>query len=200
MVALGIPDLTPGFARIYNSLIRKAPEPGADDLKEIQRGIARHYAGDKWFHASAVFTEQVSLFCRAFVEQGLDRSRLRLSVIAHVAVEMMIDRQMVLEDRAMCEGFYKQIMEADERALGRWFDALHLEREKAIFMSRFGFFKERKFLFLFEDLERVLFGLGRVYASVTGTEFTDGEKEKFISVLHNMDAEMRYSWKSLLKP
>lgn len=201
MVAgLGIPDLVPGFARIHNSVLRRAPEPVAADLKEIQRGIDRHYAGDKWFHASAGFAAQVSLFCQAFVAAGLDRRRWRLSVMAHLAAEMMIDRQIVVQRREVCEAFYEKLMAADEAALGRWFEGLGLGEQLAVYRTRLGFFKERKFLFLFEEIERVAFGLGRVYAMATGTEMTDGEKEKFISALHNMDAQMRYSWQGLLKP
>lgn len=200
VAGLGVPDLTPSFTRIYNSKIRKLSEPVDADLKEIQRGITRHYAGDKWFHGSALFNKQVSLICEAFIREGISRSRLRLSVIAHLAIEMMVDRQIVMHRRSVCEAYYSLIMQADEEVLGRYFDQLGLVAEKSIFMAKFGFFKERKFLFLFGDLERMVFGLGRVYASATGVEFTEEEKEKFLTVLYNIDGEMRYSWQQLLKP
>ena len=200
VAGLGIPDLTPSFTRIYNSKIRKLPEPANADLKEIQRGITRHYAGDKWFHGSALFNKQVSLICKAFVQVGINRSRLRLSVIAHLAVEMMVDRQIVLQNRAVCEDYYSLVMQADEEVLVSYFDRMGLVAEKSIFMAKFGFFKERKFLFLFENLERLVFGLGRVYASATGVEFTEEENAKFLTALYNIDSKMRYSWQPLLKP
>ncbi|MBL0310118.1 MAG: hypothetical protein IPP77_10690 [Bacteroidetes bacterium] len=200
VAGLGIPDLTPGFARIHNSIILKKPAPEQDDLKEIHQGIVRHYAGDKWFHASALFAKHVSLFCSAFLKEGLDRERLRLSVIAHIAVEMMIDRQIMLTERIVCERFYEKIMMADEKMLLCYFDFLKLGKEKNVFISRFGFFKEKKFLFLFEEIEKMVFGVDRIYSTVTQTKFTNEEKDKFIAAFHNMDAQIRYSWKQLLKP
>lgn len=199
VVGLAIPDLTESFSRVYNSVISKSAEPDNHDLKHVHKGILAHYKGDKWFHNSPLFLEHLSLLSRLFTQGGLSRERLRLSVIAHVAVEMMIDRQIVLQQPAICEAYYKLVDRADESLLKAYFDGLKLEKEKQNFISRFQFFKQRRFILLFKDLDRIVFGLNRIYSSVTGVEFTEEEKQLFITALSNIDTGMRYSWKEILK-
>ena len=168
-------------------------------LKEIHYGIEQHYAGDKWFHSSALFDEKTKQATGFFVGSNLNRTRLRLSVIAHVAVEMLIDRQIVLQHHALCEQFYEKVNEADEKLISFYFDSIGQPLAKQQFFNTFNFFKQRRFLFLFTDLENVLFGLGRVYGNVTGTQFSEEEKRQFLATLHNIDSEIRYSWQQILK-
>ena len=134
-----------------------------------------------------------------FIEEKLDKNKLRLSVIAHIAVEMLIDRQIVLQKANVCEAFYARIEEADEQLLNNFFSSLSLHNEKEIYLSKFQFFKERKFLFLFSDLEKVVLGLNKVYSSVTKTTFTMKEEGRITAALRNIDEGMRYSWQEILK-
>jgi len=199
VTALTIPDLATGFSKAHNSVVLKNPPPRDTDLLHIHNGILRHYAGDKWFHNSPLFLEHLSLFSIAFEGQGLSRERLRLSVIAHLAVEMMLDRQIMIYNSNLCRDFYDKLDRTDESILANYFDYLALEAEKKSFLSKFQFFKQRRFLFLFSELENIVFALNRVYSSVTKTEFTDDEKVKFHTALSNIDMKLRYSWQEILK-
>ena len=144
--------------------------------------------------------QQVSGATHSFIKEGLNRDRLRLSVIAHLAVELLLDRQIVLSPENFCADYYAAIELADEKLLGTYFDYYKLEYEKRIFLTNFLFFRERKFLFMFKDLQSIVFGLDRIYGKATGTVFTEEEKRKFLSALNNIDAGLRYSWKEILKP
>lgn len=199
VAALAVPDLTPAFSKIYNSTIIKLPEPKEESLKAVHKGILAHYAGDKWFHNCEGFIGACKTLTAYFTEAGLDRSRLRLSVLAHIGVEMMLDRQILLHDHNICHRYYELVDKADEEVLKIYFDSLSLERQKQVFLDRFGFFKQRRFLFLFDDLENIVFGLNRVYGMVTKTEFSVKEKRQFLTALHNMDLVLRYSWQEILK-
>ena len=97
VAGLGIPDLTPGFSRAYNSIIRNSVLNNGYDVQQVQKGIMSHYEADKAFHNSTVFKTLMEQTIQSFLNEGLNRERLRLSVIAHVAVELMIDRQILLE-------------------------------------------------------------------------------------------------------
>lgn len=193
-----IPDLTPGFSKIYNSVVSKMEEPLPPPLQDVHRGILRHYAGDKWFHASEAFHRSENRAMHFFIEAGLDRSRLRLSVIAHLAVEMLIDRQLVLEQPEICFEFYALVEKADEKQIENYFNTLQQPLAKQHFFHTFNFFKQKRFLLLFTELENVLFGLNKVYSLATKTVFTEEENQKFKLALHNIDLEMRYSWQEIL--
>ncbi len=198
-IGLILPDLTPHFSKIHNSKANKTLEPTDKNLMEIHVGIHQHYEGDKWFHASKLFEKSTKNAVDYFLAQGLNRNRLRLSVIAHLAVEMMIDRQILLQHPGVCDQFYRKVNDADEHSISLYFDRIEQPLAKQQFFYTFKFFKQRRFLFMFNELENVLFGLSKVYESVTGTAFTEDEKQQFFAALHNIDSEIRYSWQQILK-
>ena len=198
VAGLGIPDLSPGFSKAYNSVIKNSVLPINAELQQIQAGVLSHYEADKAFHNSPIFMNLLSLTTQAFLTQGLSRERLRLSVISHLAVELMIDRQILMENEQLCNDYYLQINAADEHLLSAYFDAYSLEENKRKFLVRFRGFKEGRFLFLFNELDKIVTGLSRIYQNVTQIEFTSDEKLKFFEALNNIDSTIRYSWKEIL--
>jgi hypothetical protein len=197
--ALAIPDLTDHFSRSYNSVIKKSVLTNEGTLGLIHEGILSHYAADKRFHNSEPFMQHLKLAIQSFLKEGLNRERLRLSVLAHLAVELLIDRQIVLTNENLCHDYYRTIESTDENILTSYFDRFSLQEQKQNFLSKFRFFKQRKFLFLFKESENIVFGLNRIYLSATGTEFTDEEKSSLYIAINNIDGVIRYSWKEILK-
>ena len=198
VAALGIPDLTPGFSKLYNSAIKNSVIPNNEDLKQIHAGILSHYEADKAFHNLPKFIDLMAKTTQAFLTEGLNRERLRLSVISHVAVELMIDRQILIENEQIGHDYYTLINAANEDLISAYFDAFSQEEGKRKFLIRFRGFKERRFLFLFNDIEKIVMGLSRIYEGATKTSFTDDEKSRFFGALNNIDSTIRYSWKEIL--
>lgn len=179
-------------------MILKMPAPTQQHLRKIHTGLLHHYRGDRWFHVSELFNQKIKQATDSFLQAGLNRERLRLSVIAHVAVEMLIDRQLVMQQPEICREFYEQVDAAPEKAIEQYFDMLGQPLAKQHFLNSFKFFKQKRFLLLFTELENVLFGVNKVYSQVTKTEFTEEEKQKMLAGLHNIDKDMRYSWQKIL--
>jgi hypothetical protein len=199
VVALGIPDLTPHFARAYNSKLKKAAFPAEHELSSIHQGVLRHFAGDAKFHSSPIFVQQVHQAVASMVKEGMNRERLRLSVIAHLAVEMLIDRQIVIQQPHVCNEYYALVGNADETVLHSYFIHFGLKQEKNVFSERFAFFRQRQFIFLFNDLENIVFGLNRIYNAVTKVELTVNEKAQLKAALYNIDNIIRYRWQEILQ-
>jgi hypothetical protein len=198
ITGLCIPDLWPRFTRVYNKNIVKHPPFTSPDLKQIQSGIVQHFGADKRFHNSPLFLKEVTAAIQSFVDAGLDRQRIRISVIAHLAVEMLIDRQIVLKDKGICTTYYALLNKADEDSIHKYFSLLLLEGEMKTFLLNFRFYKQRRFLLLFEELENIVTGLDKVYGLVTKTAFTATEKQQLLVGLHNIDLRLRYSWQEIL--
>ena len=197
-VGLIVPDLAPGFSKTYNQVLKKAPEPAHLQLKQLHKGILAHYEGDRRFHNSPLFMQQISRTIQSMVQAGLDRQKLRLSVIAHIAVEMLIDRQIVIQHPDVCNDFYHTIGNATNHDLIAFFDLHSLEVQKREFLSKFQFFKDMRYLYQFSELERVVYALDKVYGMVARTEFTKIEKSQFLQGLGNIDGEIRYNWQEIL--
>jgi hypothetical protein len=198
VTGLAIPDLTSHFAKQYNLRIKDAVIPQKPELAEIHKGILAHYAADKQFHNAERFLQQVHKLTQEFMQQGLDRGRLRLSVMAHVAVELMLDRQIYFHLPDICNRYYSVVELADEEVLGSYFDRMGLAVEKQDFISKFQFYKEKRFLERFNELENIVFGLGRIYSLVTKTSFTPTENKQLLAALSNIDEDMRYRWQDFL--
>ena len=199
VVALGIPDLTPHFAKAYNSKLKHAAFEPEHELTAIHWGIQRHFAGDAKFHSNPLFMQQVHEAVSSMVNEGMNRQHLRLSVIAHLALEMLIDRQIIIQQPHVCNEYYALIGKADETVLHSYFIHFGLERERSIFSERFAFFRQRQFLFLFHDLENIVFGLNSIYGSVTKVELNVKEKAQLKAALHNIDNIIRYRWQEILQ-
>ncbi len=199
VAGLIIPDLTRGFSKAYNSVLKNSLYPEEKALKEVHSGILKHYEGDKKFHNSILFMQHCSSLTQSFIKEELSRKRLRLSVIAHLAIEMLIDRHIMLENETLCVEFYSTLERVDEKVLGTYFDRFALHHEKSSFFTNFIAFKQRQFLPMLMEMKNIVFGLNRIYGSVTKTEFTEDEKLRFLTALYNIDEEMRYSWKEILK-
>lgn len=198
VAGLSIPDLTPHFIRAYHRHMGRQSKQLNTDQWQLHQGVLRHLEGDKRFHSSALFTEHVRLTKASFLETGLTTQRLRLSVLAHLAVEMLIDRHIFLSYPNICATYYALLEKAEESVISSYFDLFLLENEKQIFLSSFRFYKQRKFLLLFGELENIVVGLDKVYGSVTKTEFTPQEKVKFLNALNNIDGILRYNWQKIL--
>jgi hypothetical protein len=198
VVALGIPDLTGSFARVYNSILKKATINGNPDNSIIHNGILKHFEADKRFHQSPVFNAMVKECTSAFVNEGLNRNWLRLSVIAHLATEMMLDRQIVIQHTDVCNRYYQLLSNAAESSLTSYFDSFSLESEKKIFLNHFRLFKAKQHLLSFSEIENIVLGLNRIYGSVTCTYFTDDDKHRFTDALYNIDNKIRYRWQEIL--
>ena len=198
ITGLCIPDLWPRFTRVYNKNIVKHVPFTNPDLKQIHSGIVQHFGADKRFHNSPLFLKEVTNAIQSFADAGLDRQRIRTSVIAHLAVEMLIDRQIMLNDKGICSTYYALLDKADEDTIHKYFSLLLLEGEMRTFLLNFRFYKQRRFLLLFEELRNIVTGLDKVYGLVTKTAFTATEKQQLLVGLHNIDLRLRYSWQEIL--
>lgn len=199
VVGLIVPDLTSNFTRLYNHHIKNAPAPGQPQQAMVHAGILKHFEGDKKFHNSAAFMQHTAMCTRSLVTEGLNRNRLRLSVLAHLAVEMLIDRQIVIQHEAVCNDFYAVIDKAAEDDLIAYFNLYGLEGGKRNFLSKFQFFRGRRFIYMFKDLGNVVMGLSRIYSNVLRIELTEDEKHRLLAGLNNIDTIIRYSWQDMLK-
>lgn len=199
VAGLAIPDLTTRFSKRYNQIVKRAEIPAANDLAELHQGILAHYAADKKFHNSPVFLNQVSALIQEFLKQGLDRGKWRLSVLSHLAVEMMLDRQIYYHQKEICAQYYWVLERADIERIQHYFDHMGMALEKQDFIPKFQLYKEKRFLEQFDDLECILWGLNRLYSFITKIYFTDLENKQFLAALSNIDEEMRYRWQDFLK-
>ncbi len=129
---------------------------------------------------------------------GLSRAKWRLSLLAHVGVELMIDRQIVNAEPKLSEVYYQKLNDVDPEVLKKYFEYHNVNVEQQDFLAKFHFFKMRKYLTLFNDINNIVTGLDKMYGQVLNKTFGKQEKEQIGLALHNMDDDIRYRWQELL--
>lgn len=193
-----LPDVMGNFTRVYNSVLLKKPQPLGADALEVHKGVMRHYEGDKLFHSSKIFEETCHWATLEFVNAGADRSKYRLSVCGHIITEMLLDRHIMLNEPGIADEFYNMLNSADNEAFSKWFNHYGLQAEMQKFLAKFQGFRERKFLYYFDETERIAYGLGRVYQMATGNEIQEADKPYFLKAVNNIDDRLRYMWADLI--
>lgn len=196
---LAIPDLVKHFSKTYNRVLKNAAVPPSVLHSEMHKGILQHYEADKKFHADTDFVEHSKFLIALFLNEGLNRQKIRLSVLAHIAIELMLDGCIVRYDKTIANKYYQTLQATNEGVLATYFDEFCLPIEKQQFLSSFQLFMQRKFVLLLDKSENIVLGLEKIYGPVAGIQFTEIEKQQIVAAIHNMESQLRYSWQQLLK-
>lgn len=194
-----LPDISPGFTRTYNAVIRKNDWTLKQESALIHQGVLRHYAVDMQFHGSAAFGEAVAHALEALIGSGLDRDKYRLSFIAHIAVELMLDRQLIGADPGLVNVYYDLLESVERDKLGVYLNCIMPDTQGARTLQAFDRFMEIKFLQYFDRTDGAAEGIVRTTKRAIGVDFTEEDRAKLLGALHNIEGEMRYRWHKLLE-
>jgi hypothetical protein len=194
-----LPDISPGFTRTYNSVIRKSEWTPEGAMALIHNGVLRHYEVDAAFHGSMVFQQSCRDALKHMIDAGLDRDKFRLSFLAHIAVEVMLDKQLIVQNSGLINVYYKLLESIQINNFSKYLSQIMPEHQRERTLAGFSRFMEIKFLNYLDKIEGAAEGIMRTAHRATGVEFLEDDKAKLIAALHNIDIEMRYSWNKLLE-
>ncbi len=189
---LMLPDLVSGFTKVYNRVLSKSP---SDD--ELHKGIQHHFTDDKLFHSIPMFEQLNHQLTHQLVSAGLNRSEIRLSVIAHLLVEMLLDRWLVEQHPDLPNRFYKNLEQLNVQSVHLYFNSMNLEHEKNLSLERRQWFLEHQFLYQLYNSEQMTMGVGRIYARLTGRLITKNEQFRIIDSINSFYAQP-IDWQAIL--
>ena len=194
-----LPDISPGFTRTYNGVIRKRDWAPEGAIGSIHRGVLRHYAVDAQFHEMTAFHDACSKAIRLMMEAGLDRNKYRLSFLAHIAIEVMLDKQLIVQNSGLINVYYNLLESIQKDNLGVYLSHIMPDSQGERTLFAFGRFMEVKFLQYMGETEGAAEGITRTAKVAIGVDFPQEDRVKLITALHNIENEMRYSWNKLLE-
>ncbi len=157
--------------------------------KEIQLGCLRHYKSDKIFHASSFFMDNMHWINEELKNTAISNLVQRKWFIAHIMMELMVDRQIVKNEPAMVDDFYGNLLLVDEIQLNNYllkFGAIDPEN----FIVRFNHFRTVKYIYYYADNNKFVYSLNRIMMRAGLQEMNQSDKsimEKFI-----IEMETRY--------
>jgi hypothetical protein len=195
-----LPDIAPHFTKTYNEKIRKGELVYAGQSASIHAGVLRHYQVDGVFHAIDDFRDLCRRMGAAMIGQGLDREYFRIWFLSHIAAEVMIDKLLVAKDKALVDEYYGMLSSVDINKLDVYLKTLVSSEDSTKILANFGRFAEIKFLYNLHQTESAAEGIMRTAHKATGVVFGNGDRQKLLAALDNIENEIRYSSEILLDP
>lgn len=206
-VGAALPDLWPHMSArpLPKLVLDRLRAEGEPDGLALARGIAHHMQADAAFHRHPSFLERVNVTA-ARIEPFLALPKWS-ALVAHVLVEMLLDRWLIERDAGLVDRYYGHF-EADTRVraaeLASAEDAMR--SELAAMLERF---QDLRFLADYTDFERLVWRLSRALrradhaiiaeerleglareASRLHTELTAGSGELLDDVRATVDAKL----------
>jgi hypothetical protein len=158
---LMLPDMLGAARRGWKPVNGRLYSFDDPEAELIWQGFQQHLRADSLFHNTAFFTTQTRSIRNILEQAGLVQPGLRLFFVAHVLLEIMLDRLIIKTHPHIPDRFYNDLDVVTEDTLSSFFTGMQSEIPERLFriLARF---KEHKYLYSYVDDERLFFALNRI--------------------------------------
>lgn len=186
-VGLFLPDLV----RSFNKSSRVSPDEHRGiitniDENAMNEACARHIDMDKMFHASDFFNAQEEGVKVLLKAEGFDETYHRWWFVAHVLLEMMLDKVIIGKDDSVLPSFYHSINKVDRDLMVNY-----LKRNEVInaeeFPVWFNRFEEAKYFYNYIYYEKLCYGLSRICLRAGLKDFTEEQKNMILAAAKSVE-------------
>ncbi len=163
-----MPELMPHFNQhlrkaVYNSDMTKA-NPA---FLKIFNGIARHYEVDKLFHNHDFFKQNTTYIKETILANPrLQPIHYRTFYFAHIALELMIDRIIIQQEKSEPELFYQFLNSVDIEIVEAYFMFIGKSEVFPDFLKTYETHMRMKFLYYYPNNEKFTEALLRLYSKI----------------------------------
>lgn len=180
----------PDFARSVACGFDQECDGLSENEIQLHLGCKAHLRADKVFHPS-VFFEKYSQIINQELQQFEPLAHInRKWFLAHILMEMMIDRLLVRFFPAVCHQFYNDLSHIDTKILGQ-FVLRFSNKNIDAFIQQFEHFCKVKYLFGYAFDDSFVYSVGRVFKYGSGIEMTMSDK-LFLKILINKLEQTHY--------
>ena len=189
-VGIILPDILSNYSFRNRETVKlhaaKIADSDDEEILSLSRGVRRHYEVDGFFHNSEFFDQNVDAIKQMILPLNLPPFQKRLYAFAHVALEIILDRTILLEQPEVCDQMYALLAKAKPEVITKFISinttasnpdgvADHLEK-----------FIEHEFLYDYLNDDRLLELLGRINTRLGNPMFTNQEKLLIQPVIHDI--------------
>lgn len=169
-----LPDLVKNARKDWNLRPEKKQElfTGVSE-NAILKGWKRHLIVDRHFHNSSFFFLHTAAI-RMEVAPILINSHVRPSFLAHITLELMLDRLLLTEGVVNPDELYSKLRESDRTALQNFLVISRLT-DPAFFLNFFDGFMKSAYLNNYRDTSQMVYALNRICMRVWPESMTEAE-------------------------
>lgn len=190
---------TPDLLSIYNPELRikQAQIPAIESMEldaagmDLLAGIERHFEADRIFHSSPLFARETGEISRALSAQFADGEVPRKYFIAHVLLELVLDKVLIEQFPNLLDQYYRHF-EAAAPFLGVQADTGQICRRPLPNYDHFlQKFLENRYLYQYSRWDHIAYVLGRILRRVTIEERAFIEDPRFLAVVMDLESDLR---------
>ncbi len=151
--------------------------------KAILHGWKRHLKVDRHFHNSVFFTEHTREIKKAIIP-ALINSAVRPSFIAHIALELMLDSTLLMEEHVKTHDFYDHLRKADATTLKRFLELNNLD-DTNHFFTFYKKFIETQYLESYRKSQNVMYAIQRICMRIWEDPLSEQEIIELSKILND---------------
>jgi hypothetical protein len=168
---LVLPDLTRNYSKAFKIKEEHTRNQQQDvNLIHLNDGVKHHLSIDATFHNSKFFQNSMIVSNEIFKENNFSASDKYLYFVSHVLLELLIDRYLINKDASICDEFYDSLQQVKNDELSQYLSAIGIPDTEAGFVKFVDMFKEVQYTRHYNNNERLVFALNRIYLRATGKE------------------------------
>jgi hypothetical protein len=167
MAGTAVPDwlnVSDRGVRVRSKHARPFVDDADPQVAELARGIAQHHQDDRWFHDTPAFA-QTNYELAARIRDCIPDDGLRPSFLGHILVEILLDAELIAEDHARLDDYYRAMESLDPATV-----QAAVNRMAPVPATRLGqllpLFLTERFLEDYLDDKRLLYRLNQVMRRV----------------------------------
>lgn len=166
--------------------------------KALKNGIQYHHQMDEFFHNSDFFNAATTQI-KAIFRNSINTQRYRLFFVAHIFLELMMDRLIVNADPTTAKRFYQELNQVKYDQLKAFFNhtPIGLRQHFRGFLQQF---LQKRYVLNYTDNQSMIYALNRIFERV-GHPVFEGKKVKMKlnSVIFETENYIESHWKNLVK-
>jgi hypothetical protein len=185
-LGLAIPDLMSMFKRGWKVNSRLIKQPLSGDFLSIANGISQHLKADAYFHQSEFFLRNTSRIKQLMLDNHLNYRGTHFLFLSHLLLEICIDRVIVRNFPAVVADFYADMSAIPQQTINDFFSQIEVPIPEGFFVFYERFTRD-KFLYNYDDIEKIIFMYNRILTRINMTIIDPEEYDKLGNVILSID-------------
>ncbi len=181
--------ILPDFARKHVKTFLNAPAGMQHNFQLLHQGCLMHYQADKAFHTSAFFANLLQQSNYIINNAAFSKSVQRKWFLAHILVELMLDRLLVKNNKSALDAFYKSLNSVSEEDLTA-FLTLFNGTEIDAFMQHFIHFSSVQYIYFYADNIKFVYSLNRIMMRAGVGELSILDQEVLLQVVLTLEQDL----------
>lgn len=187
---LAIPDFMGNINRRWKPIRNDEIQTISYEGIQLWKGIDAHVRADAIFHNSSFFKEQTLALRLRMEKNGLKDREYRLFFLAHISLELLLDRLILLQFPGIADRFYDDLDKVDDPILKKALQS-GVNTEIGTFMTFIEKFREYKYVYTYLEIEKMIYALNRIMGRAKQEAFDEQAIDSLIRTFYETEQTLK---------